>query len=294
MDILYIAAGAVLILVALRDIFHTLFHPEGHGGMSDYIAYGVWRSFRATGSASALNFAGPFAFLAVVTTWAALMLLGWALVYTPYIPEYFRFASGIPAETKGGFDDALYLSAVTLTTLGYGDLTPTTVWIRFLAPFEALLGFAIFTASVSWLLSLYPALSRRRAVAHELTLLREALGDEGAPNGDGSEAFAHNLRSMTEGLIRVRGDLSQFPITYYFRDPDERAALPIVLPFAARVAEEFEGEGSPSSVRLNARALRGALGDLAERLDRNFLKLPDRASSRAFTEYARDHMREPL
>jgi Ion channel len=74
----------------------------------------------------------------------------------------------------GRLVDALNVSLVTLTTLGFGDVTPTDAWLRLLAPIEALLGFGLLTASISWLLLIYPALSRRRSLAYEVALLRQA------------------------------------------------------------------------------------------------------------------------
>lgn len=62
---------------------------------------------------------------------------------------------------------------MTLTTLGYGDVTPVSDWLRLLAPLEAAVSFALLTAGVAWLMSIYPILARRRALAHEVTLLRE-------------------------------------------------------------------------------------------------------------------------
>ena len=53
----------------------------------------------------------------------------------------------------GGFLDALYVSFVTLVTLGYGDLAPASGWLRVVAPAEALLGFVILTGAITWVLS---------------------------------------------------------------------------------------------------------------------------------------------
>jgi hypothetical protein len=44
---------------------------------------------------------------------------------------------------QGSFSRMLYLSAVTITTLGYGDIVPTTGWTRFLVATEAILGIII-------------------------------------------------------------------------------------------------------------------------------------------------------
>ncbi len=51
------------------------------------------------------------------------------------------------------FEEALYFSAVTATTLGYGDVIMSDKW-RLLAPFEAMGGLILFAASTAYLLQL--------------------------------------------------------------------------------------------------------------------------------------------
>ncbi|MFT4826078.1 MAG: hypothetical protein ACI9DH_001823 [Halioglobus sp.] len=64
----------------------------------------------------------------------------WAAVYW-YIGEF------------QDFEAALYFSAVTATTVGYGDLTLSPQW-RILGPFEAMGGLILFGASTAYLLQL--------------------------------------------------------------------------------------------------------------------------------------------
>ena len=77
----------------------------------------------------------------------------------------------------------LYLSLVTLVTLGYGDIVPTSDWLRILQQLEALTGFAIVTASLSWVISIYPALGRRRALANKASLIRASEPEPAASSG---------------------------------------------------------------------------------------------------------------
>lgn len=62
----------------------------------------------------------------------------WAAVYW-YIGEF------------QDFEAALYFSAVTATTVGYGDLTLSPEW-RILGPFEAMGGLILFGTSTAYLL----------------------------------------------------------------------------------------------------------------------------------------------
>ena len=56
-----------------------------------------------------------------------------------------------------GWADLLYYSFVTLTTLGYGDIVPTTTWARSLAIIESIAGTLFIPLMISSSLSLYLA-----------------------------------------------------------------------------------------------------------------------------------------
>ncbi|MFJ8781962.1 hypothetical protein [Streptomyces sp. NPDC102476] len=55
-----------------------------------------------------------------------------------------------------------------------GDIAPAEGWLRLVSPLEALVGFALLTATVSWVLEIYPTLTRRRVLAIRLAVLRNA------------------------------------------------------------------------------------------------------------------------
>jgi len=55
-----------------------------------------------------------------------------------------------------GFGDALYLSATTITTLGYGDIRPTCSGVRVLLGFQSLSGIALLGLAITRVLGLIP------------------------------------------------------------------------------------------------------------------------------------------
>jgi voltage-gated potassium channel Kch len=176
-DAFWTVLGSGLILLMLANVFHTLLYPHGSGPVSRTIMRGFWllsRSLR--GHASTV--AAPLAMAAVIGAWAGLAVLGWALLYLPHLPEGFVYAEGVPQ--RGDFAEAVYISMVTLSTVGYGEIVPGHPLLRLVAASQAVTGFGLLTATVSWIQQMYPALSRRRALAHELNLFREAAGPEGA------------------------------------------------------------------------------------------------------------------
>ena len=86
----------------------------------------------------------------------------------------------------GGLDDALYLSMVNLTSLGYGDIVPTGELLRFVGPIETLIGLGLLTAGISWILLLYRVLSEARSLSHEISLLLDAVDATGNRPARGS------------------------------------------------------------------------------------------------------------
>jgi hypothetical protein len=57
---------------------------------------------------------------------------------------------GVQAPDRVGFLDLVYFSAITYTTVGYGDFVPTGA-LRFLCGMEALSGFVLITWSASFM-----------------------------------------------------------------------------------------------------------------------------------------------
>src|SRR5690606_25494602 len=147
--------------------FHTLLHPTGQGRLTGWVLSGAWRLSRVTGHRAG-SAVGPAAMVAVILLWVALQVIGWAMVYLPHVPDGFAYGAGIDPADYPRVMEAVYVSAVTLTTVGYGDVVATDPWIRALSPLEALTGFALLTAGLTWFSQIYPPLSRRRALALEL------------------------------------------------------------------------------------------------------------------------------
>lgn len=284
--------GATIILVALRDIFHELFHPAGTGSISGWLMRASWRVFRgiSTHLPGLLRLAGPATMLLVIGGWTILLVVGWAFTIWPYLPEGFVLSTGLEPSENAGFLDALYLSMVTLATLGYGDIAPVGALLRVLVPTEALVGFALLTVSISWLLSIYPVLSRRRSLAREIWLLRQAESDTGASLSDEATDPENFLSDLSSRLVTVRNELVQFPITYYFHGDDEKNALSMNLPYLLNLTKQLDGSKNPA-LQLRAAMLNRAIEDFATVLATRFLDLsPSSPPEKVLKAYACDHL----
>jgi hypothetical protein len=281
------AAGVVLVAIALRDVFDTLFHESGRAVLSRLLMRGVWRVFRRLGGRRRLSLAGPIALIVVVMSWATMLVVGWALFLMPHMPEDFAFG----ARHSSRVVESLYLSLTTLTTVGFGDIAPAEGWLRIVTPIEALLGFGLLTASVSWLLSVYPLLSRRRSLAYEIHLLTEAEAKTGRPVTELDAPAAESVYSeLTSRLVAVERDMVTFPVAYYFGEADPRFALPAAMPSLLRLAEAGCSSDAADPVRLRATMLRDAIDDFARTTAERFHGSAAEGTEELLSDYAHDHL----
>ncbi|MES2093008.1 MAG: potassium channel family protein [Actinomycetota bacterium] len=291
MDWVARAAGAAIVLFVIRDMFHTLGHPEGQGGLTRFVLVTLWRLSRLGGGKGRLSrLTGPLALFTVIIVWALAAIVGWALIYLPSIPTGFVYSSGSLVGRTSAPLDALYISMTALSTLGFGDIAPAPGWLRIVTPLEALFGFALLTVAVSWVLQVYPALARRRALAIRLSLLRRAEILTGLPDS-GSDLLPPVLERLSIEIVQSRIDLTQYSETYYFRDEDPHSSLAAALPYAAKLAR-IAATSSRPDMRLAAGLLTGALEDFAgvlkDRFPASAPLMPDLLAA-----YAADHGYRP-
>ncbi|OEJ49571.1 potassium channel family protein [Streptomyces agglomeratus] len=278
--------GAALALLALRDVFHTLWHPTRHGGLSRRVMTIAWHLSAGFGRRRAVGLAGPLGMVTVVVLWAVTVIVGWALMYWPHLPAGFSFAAGLTPTEHSGFLDAVYISIVTMATLGLGDIAPADGWLRILGPLEAVVGFALLTATVTWVLGIFPALARRRAVALRISQLRRADMSERALSPPHAATM---LQGLISDLAHVCVDFRQYTESYYFHDGDENTSLAANIMYLASLAERLPDAAGPDTSL--ARELLGvSLHDLAVTLDERFLHTGG-STWQVLTRYAQDHGR---
>ncbi|MDF9749462.1 potassium channel family protein [Arthrobacter sp. ES3-54] len=282
-DALWTAVGAGLILMMLADVFHTLLYPHGSGPVCRTIMRAFWlltRSFR--GRAGTLS--APVSLVAVIAAWTGLAILGWALLYLPHLPGGFVYGEGVPQQ--GDFAEAVYISMGSLSTVGYGEIVAGPPLLRLLAGLQSITGFALLTATVSWLLQLFPALTRRRTLAHQLNLMREAGGQEGIAGLDPTHSAAL-IESLARSVATVSVDLSSLRESYYFREVEQRSSLAATVAYAQDLSSEAKLSDN-TELRFAGRMLHASLDDLAAVLRGKFGHSGE-TSSAVFDSYALHH-----
>lgn len=227
MAVVSTVAGIILLALALDDVFHTLLRPASTGRLTTFVFRAVWWVSRRR---RPLPIGGPLTILATISAWLLMIMVGWALIYLPHFPGGFSY-SGVDPDDYHPFLESITYSLVAVTTLGLGDVVPAAPVIRVLSPLEALTGFALLSASVSWFMQIYPALARRRAFAVELTSLH-ASGFTALPATVSPGYAASVVTSVAHRVAELTADLVQSNEIFYFTERDERLSAPRAIGYA--------------------------------------------------------------
>jgi hypothetical protein len=292
MHIFAIIAGVVLIGTSCHDVFHTLFHPAGRGALSDSMSRWIWRGVRVVAKRhrGIITLGGPIIFLAIVFTWALLIIFGFALIYWANL-NVFAPVPGMDPSRPKTFFDAFNISLGALITIA-GDYNSNSKLMRLLMGAQAVIGFGLLTAAVSWLLSIYPVLEQRRSLAHRSTLMHAAEKRAGASVFDfPCSDLAALLLPITEEITTLRNSMSQFPVSYYFHGGEKETALPGILEYIRGIGEAATHSHDPA-VRITGTMLSGAIIDYLELLAEVYLRMPSENIPAVLRAYANDQLRD--
>jgi hypothetical protein len=150
--------------------------------------------------------------------WLGSQLIGYALVYRPGL-DHASFA--LPDEVEPSLAVAFYMSGMTLSTLGYGDVTPQTVPYQLATTAQALIGLGILTLTISYVLGLYRVQSHLAGIAARLRHQTQDRGEPRTlliahfPDGEPVDLGLH-LRELHLAIIELYEGIRRYPIVYYF------------------------------------------------------------------------------
>jgi hypothetical protein len=175
-----------------------------------------------------------------------------------------------------------------LITLSTGIYSKNLL-IQLLMGIESTIGFALLTAAVSWILSIYPVLERRKSLAHEATLLHFAESRRSGCLEDASDSELQQiLLGLASQVITCRNELSQFPITYYFHEEEAETALAGIFRYLSDIAEQ--NVRRKGAAGLGATTLGGAVDDYLKLVAQTFLRRPFAKRQNILRAFATDHM----
>jgi hypothetical protein len=284
--ILFMAGGFALLVFVARDVHVTVLHSSGRNGpLSRLLAGSIWRiavasAFRLSRQQRhrRLNSIGPVLLPSLIGLYIILLIIGFALIYYPHMPEDFSVSADAASPR---WIESFYFSGITLTTLGYGDIVPKTNLMRVLVFVEAGSGFGLISLAITYVLTVYGALERKRAAA--LAFYHEAEGGADVVGFVGNHFVAGKLSGLAASLRAAARDLQEtleshveHPILHYFHPSQVYKSLPRVLFLSLEIcavikscldSEEYNELNERPEVRILESSARHVLDEFTTMLD---------------------------
>lgn len=298
MRIVALIAGCFCVLAVLLDAFETIILPRRATGpvrltrIFYILTWTPWaflfrRIRNSRRRETAFSFYGPLSLILLLAVWAALMLLGFGLVY---------YAAGSPiADTRQhpGFLSDLFVSGTAIFTLGPVDASPITMAARWVMVLEAGTGFGFLAVVMGYFPVLYGAFSRREVSIAMLdaragspptaTELMRRHSHEGA-----EEALGGLLVEWERWSAELLESHISFPLLCYFRSQHTNqswiSALTAILDTCSLLIAGVQGHEARQA-QLTFAMARHAMVDLSQVFS---LKprdgAPDRLTSEQYNE----------
>lgn len=234
--------GIGLIVMALLDIFLTVLHIEAESPFSNQLNRGFWRAMRTAAGllpvsraarSRVLAWGAPLMIVGDVAFWATAFVAGFGLLYWPLVHQPAFFSVNAEADASS-LSDALYFSAVSFFTLGYGDVVPLHPASRFLAVVEGAVGLLTVSLVVAYVLSVYSQITRQIGLAVSLNQETAGRADgvavavrylaSGRPDGLGEW-----LRDLNRELLHLAHAHGFYPVLYYVRPTNVHESFARIL-----------------------------------------------------------------
>jgi hypothetical protein len=212
-----------------------------------------------------------------------LLAVGFALIYCGILPREIAGPAGESHSFAQNFLRSLYFSLGAFDTFQTFNLSPQTNWLRLVISIEGLIGISMITASVSWLVLLYPALARMRLFGRRVSSLVEA--ERRARLSLVRELGAPLLIELAEGVLQFRLDVILFPILLNFYSSHEGSTIANVLPDLQRIATEALSAEKTSSIAVAGQWLQVTLEDLSRVLAERVLGMEAVDTAQVFTAF---------
>lgn len=226
MDWLEQIIGALLMLLILLDVFLTVLYARaGSGILSTRVALGVWWLFKTISKPFAhhraliLSFCGPVILVTLILVWAAGLTLAAALIIHPELGTSVRATSG---DTDRDFFTALYAGGSSVSIVGASDFTPHTASFRMIFLFNSFVGMSVTFLTLTYLMQVYTALSRRNALGLNVHLASAETGDAAelithlGPDGKFETSYA-SLSTLASEMAKAKESHHFYPVLVFFR-----------------------------------------------------------------------------
>jgi len=238
-NILLTAIGFILLGLVFYDIYSTILRSSEFSGLfSRLLNRGLWflalkltRKSKRRQRHRVLAGVGPLLMPIFIALLVTMLITGFAFIYLPRMNTDFKLGGSVFSNV---ISQAFYFSGVTFLTIGYGDILPASTFTRFFSLIEGASGIAIISLSITYLVTVYGALERRRTVA--LIFYHQARQGADIPGFVVSHfsrgrfhSLAPSLREATRNLDELLESHLEYGIILFFHSKEVYKGLPRII-----------------------------------------------------------------
>lgn len=168
---------------------------------------------------------GPVVLLVTVATWIGMLWAGWWLVLLADDGAVVHASDGAPASAWS----RLYFAAYTLFTLGNGEFLPATDPWRVTTGVATVLGLALVTTAITYLVPVVTAVTDRHTQAERIA----GLGDSAqeilvrAWGANGFDELAQQVQDLAGSIALTSQRHLAYPVLHFFHGRDRAAAFAV-------------------------------------------------------------------
>jgi hypothetical protein len=277
-----IIGGCVILALVLLDAFETVVLPRRvtrHFRLTAWFYRRTWIPWKGLAGRIKTNsrrqnllaYFGPLSLILLLAFWAAVLILGFALL------QYGAGEHEQLGKEPITFGGLIYHSGETFFTLGYGDIIPTSTTARVLSVLEAGMGFAFLGVVIGYLPVVYGSFSRREIQISMLDaragspptaveLLVRLAGKSENPGID-QKVLDQVLRDWERWAAELLEAHLSYPVLSFYRSQHYNqswvGALNVMLDVSSLVLCGIEGI-QPGQAKLTFAMARHAAVDLAQ------------------------------
>jgi len=298
MHIVPMIAGFLCVFTVLLDAFQTIILPRratGRVRLTRLFYIATWppwvffanRLHHPRKRETAFSFYGPLSLILLLGLWAALMLIGFGLLFYSLGKPFYD------SRQEVGFWSDIYVSGTAIFTLGPTDAGPVTGAARWLMVIESGTGFGFLAIVMGYFPVLYGAFSRREV---SISLLDARAGSPPTAaelmrrhaHEDAAEALSILLTEWERWSAELLESHISFPLLCYFRSQHTNqswiSALTCILDASAMLISGVQGHEARQA-QLTFAMARHAMVDLTQVLTKNpITEAPDRLPTERYNQ----------
>jgi hypothetical protein len=223
------SGGLLFILSVFVDALWTTVMPKGAGPITSVVCrFALLLVLKAPHATRRRMrpMAGSISMLLTILAWVVLLWVGWWLLFSADPASVLHAQSG---RVAGGWSRA-YFTGFLIFTLGVGDYVPFGAGWQMAAAIASFSGLFLITLSITYLLTVLPAVTQKRQLAvmiHDLGSTPAEMVRNGW-NGSNFDELIQRLTSAIWPMIQLHTQRHlTLPILHYFHSSEPGDTLPV-------------------------------------------------------------------